>query len=66
MDLSKDTKQVWLCNISCNWTNITTVDNMKHPLIADRFLLLRSNGIPSWLTGSNYSTVQSRRDKSGG
>ena len=64
-DLCRDTKQVWLCNISCNWTDVTTLKSVKHPSIADRFLLLRSDGIPSWLTGANYSAIQSRREKSG-
>jgi hypothetical protein len=65
-NLSKDTKQVWLCNISRDWANITNVENVKHPSIADRFLLLRSDGIPSWLTGGNYAAIQSRREKSRG
>ncbi|KAF9652254.1 hypothetical protein BDM02DRAFT_3183963, partial [Thelephora ganbajun] len=64
-DLSKDTKQVWLCSINCNWTDVTNAENVKHPSITDRILLLRSDGIPSWLTGANYAAVQSRRDRSG-
>lgn len=64
-DLSMDTKQVWLCNINCNWTDITTMENVKHPSITDRILLLRSDGIPSWLTSANHGTILSRRDKSG-
>ncbi|KAF9787391.1 hypothetical protein BJ322DRAFT_1019815 [Thelephora terrestris] len=64
-DLSKDTKQTWLCNISCNWIEITTMENVKHPSIADRFLLLRSDGIPSWVTGANHAAIQSRKEKSG-
>ncbi|KAF9783287.1 hypothetical protein BJ322DRAFT_1110170 [Thelephora terrestris] len=64
-NLSTDTKQVWLCNISCNWTDITSAENVKHPSIADRFFLLRSDGIPSWLSGANYAVIQSRREKSG-
>ncbi|KAF9642154.1 hypothetical protein BDM02DRAFT_3193802, partial [Thelephora ganbajun] len=64
-DLSTDTKQVWLCNINCNWADITNTENVKHPSITDRILLLRSDGIPSWLTGANYAVVQSWRDRSG-
>jgi len=58
-------KQVWLCNANHGWANITTIDNVKHPSLTDRFLLLRSDGIPSWLTGTNYAVVQSRKEKPG-
>lgn len=64
-NLSKDTKQIWLCNINRSWVDITAVDNAKHPSITDRILLLRSDGIPSWLTGANYAVIQSRKDRSG-
>ena len=63
VDLSKNTKQVWLCDIGCNWTDITTMETVKHPSIADRILLLRSDGIPSWLTSTGYGAIQSRRNK---
>ena len=64
-DLSTKANQVWLCNINARWTDITTMDNVKHPSITDRVLLLRSDGIPSWLTSTNYATVQSRKEKAG-
>lgn len=62
-DLGKGTKQVWLCSINCSWTDITTAENMKHPSITDRILLLRSDGISSWLTVANYTAIQSRKDR---
>lgn len=64
-DLSDGTKQVWLCNINRNWADITTMENVKHPSIADRVFLLRSDGIPSWLTAVSYAAIQSRKDMSG-
>ena len=64
-DLSKGVKQVWLCDINRNWVEITTMENVKHPSIAGRVFLLRSDGIPSWLTAVSYAAVQSRKEMSG-
>ena len=64
-DLATNTNQVWLCNINARWTDITSTGNIKHPSITDRVLLLRSDGIPSWLTSTNYATVQSRKERVG-
>ena len=64
-DVTRGTNQVWLCNINCKWTDVTIMENVKHPSITDRILLLRSDGIPSWLTGANYAAIQSRKERSG-
>jgi hypothetical protein len=64
-DLNKGTNQIWLCNINCNWTDVTAKGNVTHPSIPDRILLLRSDGIPSWLTSANHAAVQSRKVRSG-
>lgn len=41
------------------------MDNVKHPTISDRILLVRSDGIPSWLTKVGYTAVQGRKERAG-
>jgi hypothetical protein len=53
----------WLCDTSGKWISVTGVDDVKHPTISDRFLLVRSDGIPSWLTTVDYGAVQARRER---
>ena len=55
--------QAWLCDTNGKWTNVTGVNSVKHPAIPDRFLLIRSDGIPSWLTKVDYTTIQARRER---
>jgi hypothetical protein len=55
----------WLCDTNGKWINVTNMDNVKHPAILDRFLLVRSDGIPSWLTKAGYTAVQARRERAG-
>jgi hypothetical protein len=55
--------QAWLCDTSGKWINVTGVDNVKHPTVPDRLLLVRSDGIPSWLTKIDYAAVQARRER---
>ena len=64
-NLTTNTNQVWLCNINARWTDIGTTENVKHPSITDRILFFRSDGIPSWLTSTNYATIQSRKERAG-
>ncbi|KAF9781585.1 hypothetical protein BJ322DRAFT_1111510 [Thelephora terrestris] len=62
-NLTCGTTQVWLCDIRRSWINITDAEGVKHPSLADRILLLRSDGLPSWLTATNYAAVQARKEK---
>jgi len=55
----------WMCDTHGKWITVTGVDNLKHPTISDRFLLVRSDGIPSWLTKVDYTVVQARRERAG-
>lgn len=55
--------QTWLCDTNGKWIDVTGVDNVKHPTISDRFLLLCSDGIPSWLTKVDYSATQAQRQR---
>ena len=64
-NLATKTNQVWLCSINARWIDITTMDSIRHPSVTDRILLLRSDGIPSWLTSTNHATVQSRKERAG-
>ena len=60
-DTTLGSHRAWLCDTNGKWTNATDVDNVKHPTIPDRFLLVRSDGIPSWLTKVDYAAVQARK-----
>ena len=55
----------WLCDTNGKWIDVTGMDNVKHSTIQDRFLLVRSDGIPSWLTKVDYAAVQARRERAG-
>lgn len=55
--------QAWLCDTNGKWGNVTGLDNVKHPTISDRFLLVRSDGIPSWLTKVDHTAIQARRER---
>ena len=63
MDTTLKLRQAWLCDTDGKWIEITGVDNVKHPTISDRLLLVRSDGIPSWLTKVDYTAIQARREK---
>ena len=58
-------RHTWLCDTNGKWVNVTNTDNVKHPTISDRFLLVRSDGIPSWLTRAGYAAVQGRKGRAG-
>ena len=53
----------WLCDTAGRWINVTGIDSVKHPTISDRLLLMRSDGIPSWLRRVDYMATQARREK---
>ena len=55
--------QAWLYDTNGKWIGVTGVDNVKHPTISDRFLLVRSDGIPSWVTRVDYAAIQARREQ---
>ena len=62
-NLARGATQIWLCDIRRNWIDITNAQGVKHPSMADRILLLRSDGLPSWLTAASYAATQARREK---
>ena len=64
-DTTLKVHHAWLCDTKGKWINVTDADNIKHPTIPDRFLLVRSDGIPSWLTKVDYTAVRARREKAG-
>ena len=64
-DTSLKLHQAWLCDTHGKWITVTGVDNVKHPTISDRFLLVRSDGIPSWLTRVDHVAIQTRRERAG-
>ena len=62
-NLTSGATQVWMCDIRRNWIDITIAQGVKHPSLTDRILLLRSDGLPSWLTSANYAAVQARKER---
>lgn len=65
MNTTTKLHNAWLCDTNGKWIDVTGIDNVKHPTISERFLLVRSDGIPTWLTKSSYAAVQGRKERGG-
>ena len=62
-NLTKNATQIWMCDIRRNWADITNAQGVRHPALSDRIFLLRSNGLPSWLTTASYAAIQARKGR---
>ena len=53
-NLSNDTLQVWLLGNEKEWTAIQLGAKIQHPKFGDRYLAIRLDGTPNWITITSW------------
>ena len=56
-NLSNDTLQVWLLGNEKEWATIQLSAKTQHPTFWDRYLAIRLDGTPSWITLASWYTA---------
>jgi len=59
-NLTDNTLQVWLLGDEKQWTTIQLGVKTRHPTLGDRYLSVRSDGAPSWITLASWNAAQKR------
>ena len=59
-NLSNDTLQVWLLGNEREWATIQLSAKTQHPTFRDRYLAIRLDGTPSWVTLASWYTAKKR------
>jgi hypothetical protein len=59
-NLSNDTMQVWLLGNEKEWVTIQLGAKTQHPTFRDRYLAIRLDGTPSWITLASWYTAKKR------
>ena len=57
-NLTDNTVQVWLLGIEKQWTGVQLSVMTQHPTFRDRYLAIRLNGTPSWITLASWYTAK--------
>jgi len=59
-NLTDDTLQVWLLGNEKQWAAIQLSVKTQHPTFGDRYLAVRADGTPSWITLASWYTAKKR------
>jgi hypothetical protein len=59
-NLSDDALQVWLLGNDKEWTPVQYGTKIQHPTLKDRYLVIRLDGSPSWVTLSSWYSAKKR------
>jgi len=59
-NLSNDTLQVWLLRNEKEWATIELSAKTLHPTFRDRYLAIRMDGTPSWVTLASWNAAKKR------
>lgn len=59
-NLSNDALQVWLLGNEKEWATIQLSAKTQHPAFRDRYLAIRLDGTPSWVTLASWYTAKKR------
>lgn len=59
-NLSDDTLQVWLLEDEGQWTTVQSGVKIQHPTLRDRYLAVRLDGTPSWITLASWYSMKRR------
>lgn len=59
-NLSNDTLQIWLLGDEKRWSSVQSGARTQHPILKDRYLSMRSDGTPSWVTLPSWYATKKR------
>jgi len=57
-NLTDDTLQVWLLENVRQWVTVQLGDKTQHPTFGDRYLAIRLDGTPNWITLASWHTAK--------
>lgn len=63
-NLTDNTLQVWLMGSGGQWAPVPFGVATQHPIFGDRYLAIRLNGTPSWVTINTWCTAKKWVDRS--